>query len=91
MGCSRATIILNPLLVLLEFNTHLDPFTGRSETFCDQWSRLTVSELIVQSPRRDNLEHAMDLGPSDRPGILYNCEDSSSLGLSALSETFCSQ
>ena len=33
----------------------------------------------------------MDLGPSDRPDILYDCEDSSSLGLSALSETFYGQ
>ena len=33
----------------------------------------------------------MDLGPLDRPDILYDCEDLSFLGLSALSETFYDQ
>ena len=96
--------ILDLLWIVLEFNRHLDPFLGRSrtykhsrpligrsETFCGQWSQRTVSELIVQSSCRDNSRQAIDLGPSGRPGILYDYEDSSFLGLSTLSETFCGQ
>ena len=62
---------------------------GRFETFCDQWSLRTVLELIAQSLRLDNSGHAMDLGPLGRPDILYDYQDSSSLGVSALFETFC--
>ena len=83
--CSRLIIVKDPYL------TFIGP-VGHSETFCGQWPRRAVSELISQSPRRAFSGLETIVGPLGRPvQFIFSWKHRLPLGLFALSETFRDQ